>query len=100
MSNESTKYLTLIPNDDLTNFTQKLEEIEKTLSEFIKNSTTSQFDWIESEKGRSLLGVCKTTWKTYRDKRLIPFSQIGSKIFVKTSDIDSFLEANKISTIK
>ncbi len=36
------------------------------------------------------------TWQTYRDKRLIPFSQFGRKIYVKRADLEAFLEGNKI----
>ena len=45
-----------------------------------------------------LLGISQKTWQTYRDKRLIPFSQIGSKIFVKRADLEKFMESHYIES--
>jgi len=52
--------------------------------------------WIESGEARKILGISQKTWQTYRDKRLIPFSQFGRKIYVKRADICLFLERNRI----
>lgn len=53
-------------------------------------------EWIESETARKQLGVCQKTWQTYRDRRMIPFSQIGRKIYVRQSDVTAFMERNYI----
>jgi excisionase family DNA binding protein len=52
--------------------------------------------YIESKKVPKLLGISLKTWQTYRDKGIIPFIQFGSKIWVKRTDIDSFLEQHYI----
>jgi hypothetical protein len=43
-----------------------------------------------------MLGISQKTWQIYRDKRIIPFSQFGRKIYVKRADLEAFLEDNRI----
>lgn len=53
-------------------------------------------DWLNSEEVKRMLGISSKTWQTYRDERRIPFSQFGRKIYVKKSDLNAFMESNKI----
>lgn len=53
--------------------------------------------WLESEDARQFLGVSHKTWQNYRDKRVIPFSQFGRKIYVKRSDLEDFLQGCRVS---
>jgi LmbE family N-acetylglucosaminyl deacetylase len=48
--------------------------------------------WVESTEARKILGVSAKTWQDYRDKRVIPFSQYGRKIYVRRADIEAFLQ--------
>lgn len=63
-------------------------------------SAASSIDWLESEDARKLLGVSPKTWQNYRDQRLIPFSQIGRKIYVSRADLDAFLRKHRIASRK
>ncbi|MBJ2197639.1 DNA-binding protein [Muribaculaceae bacterium Isolate-113 (HZI)] len=47
-----------------------------------------------------LLGISPKTWQNYRDQRLIPFSQIGRKIYVNRADLDAFLRQHRIAPRK
>ena len=53
--------------------------------------------WIESEEARKMLGVSPRTWQSMRDRRELPFSQYGRKIYVRRADIEAFLEGHVIS---
>lgn len=53
-----------------------------------------QSTWVESSEVPKILNISSRTWQTYRDKKAIPYSQFGSKIYVKLADIDKFLEDN------
>lgn len=81
----------------------RIQAIESTLEE-IKNllqaAPTTDIDdkWIESKKVKQILGVSQKTWQTYRDKRLIPFTQIGHKIYVLKEDLDNFMNNHRISS--
>ncbi|MBL0137478.1 MAG: helix-turn-helix domain-containing protein [Bacteroidetes bacterium] len=59
-----------------------------------------QLRWIESKKVPPLLGISNRTWQSWRDKRIIPFSQFGAKIYVKLDDLNALLEAHRIENSK
>jgi len=48
--------------------------------------------WISSEDVCHLLMISKRTLQTYRDLGILPFAQIGRKIYYKISDIDAHLD--------
>lgn len=48
--------------------------------------------WLTTEEVSKLLKVSKRTLQNYRDEGKLGFSQIGSKIYYRSSDIDAFLE--------
>jgi hypothetical protein len=79
----------------------KLEKLFSEISE-IRSAIKSQKEdslinqWIQSETARKTLGVCRKTWQDYRDKKVIPFSQFGRKIYIKKADLESFMLKNYI----
>lgn len=91
---ESSLSLTVVPSDFLSRLEQELTEVKNLLRQKSEQEVSDQ--WIESVKIPKLLGISRKTWQTYRDKRLIPFSQIGSKIYVKHADLEQFMNAHYI----
>eukprot|EP00825_Cyclidium_porcatum_P017478 TRINITY_DN20198_c0_g1_i1.p2 TRINITY_DN20198_c0_g1~~TRINITY_DN20198_c0_g1_i1.p2 ORF type:complete len:147 (-),score=12.91 TRINITY_DN20198_c0_g1_i1:317-757(-) len=100
MAIDSKNMLVLLDQSELDELNEKLNKMEELLYSLMNSRAENQFDWIESTKVPLLLGISRKTWQTYRDKRLIPFSQVNNKIHVKLSDLDEFLEKNKIPAIK
>ncbi len=49
-------------------------------------------EWLDNQDVMMLLNVSKRTLQTYRDERMIPFSQVGNKIYYKAKDVEKFLE--------
>lgn len=86
---ESNLSLAVVPSDFLSTLEREMKEIKQLLRQKAEQEISDQ--WIESVKIPKLLGISRKTWQTYRDKRLIPFSQIGSKIYVKRADLDQFM---------
>ena len=39
------------------------------------------------------LGISKRTLQTYRDRGLLPYSQINHKIYYQTEDVEVFVES-------
>lgn len=80
-------------------FLQKLESDINELKVLMrtKNEEEISSQWIESTKVPKILGISRKTWWTYRDKRLIPFSQIGSKIYIKREDLETFMKDHYIT---
>lgn len=85
--------MVMVPSADW----QKMQEEIGKISEYIINKEEeNQSEWLTSEQAREILGVSSRTWQTYRNRRLIPFSQIGKTILVKKSDLEEFLKTHRI----
>lgn len=93
---EPSLQMAVVPQTFLNKIEEKFETLELILKQKSEEEINSQ--WIESAKIPKLLGISQKTWQTYRDKRLIPFSQIGSKIFVKRADLEKFMESHYIQS--
>lgn len=93
---ENTLQMAVVPQSFLDKLEEKMETLETILKEKSEQEINSQ--WINSTQVPKILGISQKTWQTYRDKRLIPFSQIGSKIFVRREDIDNFLASHYINS--
>lgn len=86
--------MVMIPQEEWQSLQDKLDR----LAEVIENSNSIDRDaeWLESEAARKLLGVSPKTWQKYSDQRVIPFSQIGRKIYVNRTDLDAYLRSHWI----
>ena len=96
MKNFENFNFTVVPQDFLNQIQTDLQEMKKILSEKAESEVNAQ--WIESVKVPDILGISRKTWQTYRDKRMIPFSQIGSKIYVKRADLENFMNRHYIES--
>lgn len=87
----------MVPKSELDALKNGLEEIKG----LILNSKKNDFlnSWVESEEARKQVGVSPRTWQSMRDKRVIPFSQYGRKIYFRQSDIDAFLVSNLVKAV-
>ena len=88
--------LLVVPEEEWRNLHDTLEQIIDLITR--RNADDSGSEWIESDEARKLLGVSQKTWQNYRDQRLIPFSQIGRKIYVNCADLDAFLRNHRIGS--
>ncbi len=82
--------LVVLPESEWNGIKGLLQEVKDTLK--TKSETEINAMWLESTEARKMLGVSAKTWQDYRDKRVIPFSQFGRKIYVRRADIEAFLE--------
>lgn len=87
-----------LPESEWNGIKDLLNEVKDTLQ--TKNESEINSQWIESAKARKMLGVSAKTWQDYRDKRVIPFSQFGRKIYVRRADIEAFLQQHYIKARK
>lgn len=82
--------LVVLPESEWNGIKDLLQEVKDTLQ--TKSETEINAMWVESTEARKILGVSAKTWQDYRDKRVIPFSQYGRKIYVRRADIEAFLQ--------
>ena len=88
----------VLPESEWKGIKDLLLEVKDTLQ--TKSDTEINSQRIESNEARKMLGVSAKTWQDYRDKRVIPFSQFGRKIYVRRADIEAFLQQHYIKARK
>ena len=73
---------------DLVN---RLEDLNKQLEEKQKKP---QDTFLDNQEFLQLMNISKRTAQTWRDEGVISFSQIGSKIYYRMSDVQKLLDNN------
>jgi excisionase family DNA binding protein len=77
---------------------QQIEPLQSKSLEVNETELTIR-TWLTGDEICKLLRVSKRTLQNYRDKRVIPFSQIGRKIYYKVSDIEDYLNNHHIKSL-
>ena len=49
--------------------------------------------WIDSQDVCQALGITKRTLQSYREKGIVPYSNVGGKFFYRENDIVAYLES-------
>lgn len=95
-------HLVIVTQEFLDKMESNMSEMMSMIKTLQESKTEAEIrnDWIESVQVPKLLGISQKTWQTYRDKRLISYTQIGSKIYVKRSDLNEFMESHTIHAIR
>lgn len=89
--------ISAVPEDFLKEVMNGITEIKAMIQGDAKEQADNE--WLESSEARKMLGVSPKTWQTYRDTRVLPFSQFGRKIYVKRSDIEKFLNDHMVRRV-
>ena len=74
--------------DKLNNLDDKFQELQN------KADCPLSERWLDNQDVIQLLNISKRTLQSYRDNQKIAYSQIGSKIYYKASDVEKFLKKN------
>lgn len=61
------------------------------------NRSSVKDEWWDNQDVCRLLGISLRTLQTYRDKGLLPYSQVGHKCYYKAEDIARFMKESRIS---
>jgi excisionase family DNA binding protein len=80
----------LISKEEFNALLQQLEEIKKQLRSMDRQAPLSE-KWLDNDELAGVLKVSKRTLQSYRDEGRISFSQVGSKIYYRASDVEAFL---------
>ena len=73
---------------------QRLEEINKNILKKSKFKNPEHI-FYDNQEFLQIMNISKRTCQIWRDKNVIPYSQIGAKIYYKLSDILTLLENHK-----
>lgn len=72
-----------------TEFAKRMESLSSTHIQKVEN-------WLDSQEVCLLLGFSKRTLEYYRSSGRLAYSQIGSKIYYKSSDIEKIIVDSEI----
>ena len=93
---QPTTTMVMLPQTEWEGMKSDLQELKELVR--VKSSEELNAQWIESTEARKLLGVSQKTWQGYRDNRIIPFVQVGRKIYVKRGDLNKFMQDHYINS--
>ena len=62
----------------------------------MRNKNFIKEEWLTSEEVCHLLRISKRTLQSYRDRGILPFAQIGRKIYYRASGLDAYLDAHYV----
>lgn len=87
--------MVMVPQEEWTQLNKTVIEVKDLLKSFQSNASE---EWLSLDKVQEILGVSQRSILRYRNERIIPFVQIGRKIFVKRRDLDEFIQSYYIPT--
>ena len=93
---QETTTMVMLPQTEWEGMKSDLQELKELVR--VKSNEELNSQWMESAQARKLLGVSQKTWQVYRDNRIIPFTQVGRKIYVKRGDLESFMQEHYIKS--
>jgi len=91
---QTNETLAVMPQSELVSIKNTLTQIQEQLNKQAASNFKEQY--IESKQVPKLLGISGRTWQAYRDRKEFPFIQLGSKIWVKRSDLEKFMETHYV----
>ena len=84
-----------IESDAFKQIMDKLQSLDNKFVELKMEADTPLSEkWIDNQEAVMLLKTSKRTLQTYRDNNILPYSQIGHKIYYKAADVEKFLKKN------
>ena len=87
--------IAVIEVKELQQLKEQNQRIEDKLSKLEQKDLSESY--IPSVEIPKLLNISQKTWQTWRDRRHFKFIQLGSKIWVKRSDLEAFLDSHYIT---
>lgn len=91
--------LPLVTKDDLEKAKEEIiSKVKESLNEAFLRSREEEY--LTTEEVCRILNVCPKQFKKYRDDRRISFTQFGRKIYVKRSDLNTFMDEYRVGRRK
>lgn len=73
----------------------QIGEIHEMVSKI--DSTSKKPLWLDVPETCRFLKISSRTLQNYRDKGMLPYSQIGSKIYFKLTNLNQFIENHMVN---
>lgn len=93
--------LTIIETSAYQELKRQLSTLSIQMTDFQKKIAPAMSEkWLDAQDVCLALNISKRALQTYRDKGMIPYSNIGGKFFYKETDIRQILEEGLIKNKK
>ncbi len=79
----------IIPKDQYEKLLARIEQIHLNVVKLAPNHT-----FVDNNEFVEIMKISKRTASAWRDEKRIAFSQVGSKVYYKVSDIEKLLQSN------
>jgi hypothetical protein len=86
-------------NDEAKSIGDFIERLQY-LEEKLKKIQSVKDVFLDNQEFLQVMNISKRTAQTWRDNRIIAYSQVGAKIYYRVSDIEELLNKNYIKVIK
>ena len=87
----------IITKDQFSDFMSKLDTIQSQLN---SKADPKKETFLDNQEFLLLMKISKRTAQTWRDEGKISFSQVGSKIYYKLSDVEKLLQEHYNKSFK
>ena len=87
----------IITKDQFSDLMSKLDTIQSQLN---SKADPKKETFLDNQEFLLLMKISKRTAQTWRDEGKIPFSQVGSKIYYKLSDVEKLLQEHYNKSFK
>lgn len=88
----------IIQSKVLESLLKKVDDLSEKLNVLLSNQPAKET--LDGKELCKLLKITPRTLQRYRDRRLIEFNQVGSKIIYSSEAVKAFLEANCIKPVQ
>ncbi|TXD56914.1 helix-turn-helix domain-containing protein [Polaribacter sp. IC066] len=82
----------ILTAEQYTELVNRLDILNGKLEEKSKTPTDT---FLDNQEFLQLMNISKRTAQTWRDEGIVSFSQIGSKIYYRMSDVKNLLDKNR-----
>ena len=84
-----------IESEAFAKIVKRIDGIEQKILDIVKKAQNPLAErWLDNQQLCQVLNISKRLLQSYRDEKLLPYSQINHKIYYKASDVEKFLSRN------
>jgi hypothetical protein len=91
--------LNVIPEEDFSRLLERLDSLEHKIDSLTTTNAGSKLLYSIPD-ACEFLKVSKRTLQRYRDEGLLSFTQVSGKIMFQGTDIEAFLNGNRVEAFK
>lgn len=84
--------LIAVETDSVQEIKEDVREIKNDVRDLKKNAVRGE-QWLTVEETCTALKISKRTFFDWKSRHILPYAQIGNKIYIKRTDIDKLLES-------